>query len=175
MSHMLQRHWHHFSIALLVLSTFWLPLHARAQVPLPEGAVTDLAGVLSPHDRKRLTEVLSSYERETSHQLAVLTVASLSGEPIENFSLRIARAWGLGRKGVDNGILVVLALQERKVRVELGRGFERFISNAQAQQIVNSMFPAFRRGAYAEGLESGIRQLMQEGRAFVAPTVGKGR
>jgi len=111
---------------------------------------------------------LANYERETSHQIGVLLIPTLSGESIESFSLRVANSWKLGQKGLDNGILVTLAMEERAVRIELGLGMERFISNAAAQSIIkNSMVPAFRRGDYAGGLHAGLEQLMSEGRRFV--------
>lgn len=132
--------------------------------------VTDNAQVLTAQEILRLSRVLAEYERETTHQIAVLTVASLGGETIEAFSLRTANAWGLGRKGIDNGILIVLAADEGKVRIELGSGFEPYISNARAQEIINAqMLPAFRDRNYSKGLENGIEVLMKDGRAFTAP------
>ena len=93
---------------------------------------------------------------------------TLSGEKIESFSLRVANSWKLGQKGLDNGILVTMAMKERAVRIELGAGMERFISNTTAQSIINnSMVPAFRKADYAGGLEAGLEQLMREGRRFV--------
>jgi uncharacterized protein len=100
--------------------------------------------------------LLADYHRETHQQLVVLTIPTLSGEPLETYSLRVANTWGLGYKGFDNGILVLLALQERKVRIELGKGMERYISDAQAGSIIEeSMVPAFRKaislGAWRRG------------------------
>jgi uncharacterized protein len=147
---------------------------AQSQTPPPVGSVVDQAAVLSPQERVSLDQLLAGYERETTHQIAVLTVSSLSGEPIERFSLRVANSWGLGRKGVDNGILIVLAPEEHKVRIELGRGFERYISNPRADEIIRSqMLPSFRQQEYFKGLERGIQQLMVDGRAFVAPRLNQ--
>jgi uncharacterized protein len=155
------------TIALLLLA----PASGGAQeqpVPRLEGRVTDVARVLSEADRERVSELLARYERETSHQIGVLLVPTLSGENIESFSLRVANSWKLGQKGLDNGILVTMAMKERAVRIELGAGMERFISNATAQSIINnSMVPAFRKGDYAGGLQAGLEQLMREGRRFV--------
>jgi uncharacterized protein len=138
-------------------------------VPRHEGWVTDTASVLSPSDRSRLSGILDRYYQETHHQLAVLTIPTLSGEPIQAFSLRVANAWGLGQKGVDNGILVTLAMKERTVRIELGRGMQRYISDAMAQTIVNdAMIPAFRQGDFASGLERGLHQLMEKARRYDA-------
>src|ERR1700709_16959 len=90
--------------------------------PRLEGRVTDLATVFSGEQRQRLAGVVASPEEKTSQQIAVLTIPTLSGESIEAFSLRVARAWALGQKGEDNGILVTVALQEHAVRIELGKG-----------------------------------------------------
>jgi len=137
-------------------------------VPPLEGRVTDTTSALSAMDRDRITEMLARYEQETSHQLAVLVVSTLSGESIESFSLRVANAWGLGRTGLNNGILVTLALKEKKVRIELGLGMQKYVSNAMAQFIMgNLMVPAFRNGDYAGGLQAGLEQLMKDGRRFV--------
>ncbi|MEO7050834.1 MAG: TPM domain-containing protein [Rhodanobacter sp.] len=159
-----------FAFILLLFALFSWPLAARDQTPQPSGPVTDLAQVLSAPDALRIARLLLSYQRETSHQIAVLTTPSLGGEPIEVYSRRMAKAWGLGQAGVDNGILIVLAPQDRRVRIELGRGFERYVSNARAAEIVaQDMQPFFKERDYAQGLEHGIRQLMDDGRHFVVP------
>ena len=146
-------------------------LAETSQTPQPAGRVTDLGAVLSPQEIQRIGQSLGNYERETTHQIAVLTVASLSGESIEVFSLRVAKVWALGRKGIGNGILVVLAPKERKVRVELGRGFDQYINDARVQEIISTqMLPAFRQGQFSKGLELGIQQIMREGRNLHSPT-----
>lgn len=156
------------TLGFALVAVLWAPIGAQAQTPLPKGRITDQAVVLSVQDYRRLAQLLATYERETSHQIAVLTVPSLSGESIEAFSLRVAKSWGMGRKGVNNGILVVLAPQERKVRIQLGLGFERYITNARAEEIIRTqMLPPFRQRKYAEGLEHGLTELMAEGRNFV--------
>jgi len=134
-------------------------------VPRLEDRVTDLAQVFSAERKKRLIDELAAYEKETSHQIAVLTVPSLAGEGLEAFSLRVANAWGLGQKDKDNGILLVLAMKERQVRIEVGKGLESTISDERAQEIIQSeMVPAFRQGNYVEGLEKGAHRLMQDAR-----------
>jgi uncharacterized protein len=161
----------HWQLAFAVALFLFAPSIAAADgqtIPRLEGRVTDVARVLSEADRERLNSLLARYERETSHQIGVLLIPSLCGETIESFSLRVANSWKLGQKGLDNGILVTMAMKERAVRIELGVGMERFISNATAQSIINSsMVPAFRKGDYAGGLQAGLKQLMSEGRKFV--------
>jgi uncharacterized protein len=146
-----------------------LALAAHAQpVPPHTGWVNDTAAVFSEPDRARLSKLLADYHRETHHQFAVLTVATLSGETIEAFSLRVANAWGLGYKGHDNGVLVTLAMKERRIRIEFGKGMERHISNAQAQAVIDeTMVPAFKKGDFAGGVEAGLGRLMTLARKFV--------
>jgi len=137
-------------------------------VPSHDGWVNDTANVLSEPDRRRLSDKLSHYHEETFHQLVVLIVPTLSGESIETFSFRVANSWGVGYKGLNNGILVTLAMKEREVRIELGKGMERYISDVKAKSIVDSsMTPAFAKGDFAGGLEHGLDQLMEEARRFV--------
>jgi uncharacterized protein len=98
----------------------------------------------------------------------VLIIPSLGEEKIETFSLRTANVWGLGNKGFDDGILVTLAMKERKERIELGEGMERFISDADAKQILETeMTPRFAKRDFSGGLERGLERLMDEGRRFV--------
>jgi uncharacterized protein len=155
------------AVALLAITSFGGAAERRA-IPQLEGRVTDVANVLSAADRERLSSLLARYEGETSHQIGVLLIPTLAGETIESYSLRVANAWKLGQRGLDNGILVTMAIKERAVRIELGAGFERYISNATAQAIIRrAMVPAFRRGDYAGGLHAGLEELMREGRGFV--------
>jgi uncharacterized protein len=132
---------------------------------------------------ERIAQMLSAHESETSHQLAVLTVPSLDGDSIESFSIRVANQWRLGKKDVDNGILVILAMHERAIRIELGKGFEAHISDAKAAEIMNeSMIPKFATGAFARGLEAGLSRLIEEApedgryaRHFAGPTLTSAR
>jgi uncharacterized protein len=156
-----------FAVALLLFAPFSAAAD-RQSIPRLEGRVTDVAKVLSEADRDRLSSLLARYERETSHQIAVLTIPSLLGESIESFSLRVANSWSIGHKDFNDGILITLAMKERRIRIELGLGMEKFITNATAQSIIEtSMVPAFRNNDYAGGLESGLKQLMKEARKFV--------
>jgi uncharacterized protein len=156
-------------IAIILLLAWAVANGAEGKwVPKHEGWVNDTANVLSSPDRKRLSDMLSRYHQETHHQLAVLTVPTVSGESIEIFSLRVANSWGLGYKGLDNGILITLAMKERMVRIELGKGMQRYISDSTAQSIMDtSMTLAFAKGDFAGGLELGLNRLMEEGRSFV--------
>jgi uncharacterized protein len=136
--------------------------------PVLTGWVNDTVNVLPKPERERLSDLLMNYQKETHHQIAVPTIASLDGESIEAFSLRTARAWGLGLKGRDDGILITLAMKERVVRMELGKRMQNFISNGDAQVIIDAeMTPAFAQGNFSQGLELGLKRLMDEARRFV--------
>lgn len=140
---------------------------AGALVPVPplRGRVNDLAGVLDPAAARRLEAALAAFEAETSHQIAVLTVPSLEGEAIEPFALRVAEAWRLGQAGADNGILVVVAPVDRRARIEVGYGLEGVVPDAIAKRVLEDvMFPHFRRGDFAAGIEAGVDALMAAAR-----------
>jgi uncharacterized protein len=150
-------------------STNTAAVSATTPVPTLKGRVNDTADVLSTEDRERITNLLAGYEKETKHQYAVLIVPTLGGESIESFCLQTLNTWRLGRRGINDGILVCMAMRERQVRVELGYGMERFISNAEAKEIIDTdMTPWFAKGDYAGGLQRGLVRLMDEGRRFVA-------
>lgn len=137
----------------------WVPHHL--------GHVNDHAGVVNAEERAALEAVLNAYRLETTHEIAVLTVSSLRGEAIDAFSLRVANAWKLGRKGSDNGILMTVAPTERQVRIEVGTGMARFISDADAKQIIDeTLLPAFRAGQFGRGITRGVERLMDAARAY---------
>jgi uncharacterized protein len=145
-------------------------------VPPLRGRVNDLAGLLPPERRAALERKLEAFEAETSHQLVVLTVPSLEGEPIEEFSLRVAEAWAPGHRGLDNGILLVVAPQDRALRVEVGYGLEGALPDAVAARIVRDrLIPEFRAGRMAEGIESGVEALLRAARGEEIPPARRPR
>ena len=144
-------------------------------IPVPglNGRVNDATEVLSIEDQERISNLLKEYEKETKHQIAVLIVPTVADEAIESFCLRVAKAWRLGRKGIDDGIVVCLAINDKLVRIELGIGMNRYISNADAQEIVDrDMTPSFAKRDFAGGLERGLKRLMEEGRRLIARNAG---
>jgi uncharacterized protein len=130
-------------------------------VPPLQGRVNDLAGVLPPESRQRLELRLTAYEQKTGHQLVVLTVPSLGGAPVEDFTLRVVEAWKLGRKDRDDGVLLLVAVQDRKIRIEVGYGLEGELPDVLAGRIIRDiMAPAFRRGDPAQGITAGVEAIM---------------
>jgi len=125
--------------------------------------VVDQAGVLYPREIRLMTKRLTELEVKTAHQVAVVTVANLQDRPIEQYSLCLANLWGLGRKGIDDGVLMTIAPSERKVRIEVGYGLEKTITDTEAGEIIEkSMIPAFREGLIGRGISAGIEGIAKE-------------
>ncbi|HTP53240.1 MAG TPA: TPM domain-containing protein [Anaeromyxobacteraceae bacterium] len=152
------------------LAAVWLAagmaLPAAADLPVPPltGPVVDRAGVLDAQWRARLERLSREARAEeggSGPQLQYLLVDSLDGEPIESFSIRVAEAWKIGSRGKDNGVLVVVAVGDHRVRIEVGGGVEGGLTDAQASRIIrNTLAPAFRAGRYGEGLYGAGRQIL---------------
>ncbi len=152
--------------SLLLLASAALAL----EVPPLRGRVNDLAGLLPAERAAALEQTLARFEAETSHQVVLLTLPSLEGEPIESFSLRVAEAWKPGHRGLDDGILVVIAPEDRTARVEVGYGLEGAVPDAVANRVLkDTMFPLFREERMADGVEAGISALMAAARGEVVP------
>lgn len=132
-----------------------------APVPALKQRVTDLTGTLAASDRQALDARLAAWESATGNQLAVLVVPSTKPESIEAYSIRVADAWKIGRKGQDNGALLVVAKDDRKLRIEVGYGFEGVLTDATARRIIaETIAPQFREGRYAQGITRGVEQII---------------
>ena len=130
--------------ALLALAA--LPALALDPPPL-HGRVNDLAGMIGPAAKQQLNAVLADLERTDSTQIAVLTVPSLEGDSLEDFSIRVAEAWKIGQKGKDNGALLVVSKADRKIRIEVGYGLEGRLTDILAGQIIDNVItPRFKAG-----------------------------
>lgn len=138
----------------------WVPCARAADVPRADGWVTDLAGLLSSAEEASLESELEAWKQGSGHELAVLTVPDLGGRPIEEFSLDVARTWGLGRKGENDGALLVVAKADRKMRIEVGRGLEGNVTDLVCGRIIRDILtPAFRRGDFGPGIVQGVRAI----------------
>lgn len=126
-------------------------------VPALRGRVNDYAGILSPDAASRIEQKLAGIERTDSTQIAVLTVPSLEGEVLEEYSIRVAEAWKIGMKNLDNGVILLIARDDRKLRIEVGRGLEGKLTDLLSGRIIrNEITPRFRSGDYDGGIEAGI-------------------
>jgi uncharacterized membrane protein YgcG len=137
---------------LLALATLAL----AADLPKSVGYVNDFAGRLSLSERQALESRLRDYERATSNEVALAIVESLDGDSIDEYANRLFKSWGVGKKERNNGVLLLWAPAERKVRVEVGVGLEGAIPNATAAQIVRTVTTLFRQEEYVRGLNAGV-------------------
>ncbi len=136
---------------------------ARAQVPVPplSGRVVDLTGTLSGEAVTRIEGKLAALEQKKGSQLAVLIVPTTQPEDIEQFGIRVAEQWKLGRKGVDDGAILIVAKADRRVRIEVGYGLEGAIPDAIAKRIVaDTVAPHFKVGDYDGGVEAGVDRMI---------------
>ncbi len=142
-----------FAALLLII-----PCMAHAlDVPALRGRVNDNAGVLTPEAAARIEEKLAGIERTDSTQIVVLTINSLEGEVLEEYSIRVAEAWKIGKKNLDNGVILLIAKEDRKIRIEVGRGLEGKLTDLLSGRIIrNEITPRFRSGDYDGGVEAGI-------------------
>jgi uncharacterized protein len=160
-------------------AAFWLlllPFVAAAAdlVPLPalNARVTDLTGTLSQAQQAELESASTAIEHEKGSQVAILILPTTQPETIEQFGIRLAEAWKIGRGGVDDGVIIIVAKEDRKMRIEVGYGLEGAIPDAVAKRIVAEvMAPQFRQGDFAGGLHSAITALGKQirGEALPAP------
>lgn len=131
-------------------------------VPPLTGRVVDLAHILSAGDREQLTAQLQTQEEKTGNQVAVLILPSLEGESLEDYSHRVATMWKLGQKGVDNGVLLLIALKERKLRIEVGYGLEGRLTDLRSAHIIrNEIVPRFRAGDLPGGVRAGVEAILR--------------
>lgn len=133
---------------------------AEVQVPENDGWVTDLAGLLDDRQEQELELLMESYKRGSTHEIALLTVPDLGGESIERFALEVGRSWGIGGDEKNNGALLVVSRDDRKMRIEVGRGLEGGLTDAISGRIIRDvMAPAFRSGDYPGGIRLGIQAM----------------
>ena len=154
------------SVATLV------PAQQLVPVPALSSPVTDLTGTLTPDQVAALDAKLRAFEQAKGSQIAVLIVATTEPEAIEQYALRVAEAWKLGRKGVDDGALLLVALQDRKVRIEVGYGLEGALPDAIANRIIDEdVVPQFRRGDFHGGIATAVDRMMRvvDGEPLPAP------
>jgi uncharacterized protein len=136
---------------------------AQRQVPAHEGIwVRDEAGILSPQTVRQLESVLKAHRDSTSTQIAVYIVASLDGDDIDSYAVRVFEEWKLGQEKKDNGVLFLVAMQERQMRIEVGYGLEGVLTDAASSRIYrNEVAPYFRQGNYEDGIKAGVVAIIQ--------------
>lgn len=166
-------------IVHILCSVFLLaaPFFAQAQEPLypekPTGFVNDQAGILG--DTTELERTLASFEAETSNEVAVLTIPSTGEVTIEEYAVTLFEKWGIGKRENDNGVLLLVALEDREMRIEVGYGLEGALPDATAKSIItNEITPAFRDGRYADGVNLGVRSIISATEGEYTPSESSG-
>jgi uncharacterized protein len=135
---------------------------AAFETPELAGRVNDYANVIPTSPKIILEERLAEFERETSNQIVVLTVPSLGGESIENAAVKVFEKWKLGQAKTDNGVLFLVAISDRKMRIEVGYGLEGSLTDAVSKLIIqNEVTPRFKKKEYAEGIDAGVSAIMK--------------
>ncbi len=148
------------TLALAVLCVTGIAGFAQ-DLPALTGRVVDNAGLLDAATETRLTARLQAFEQRASDQIVVATIPSLDGGAIEPFANRLFRSWELGHTGEDNGVLLLVVPDDRKMRIEVGYGLEGTLTDLHSKLIIeNTMVPAFRRGAFAEGIEKAVDDII---------------
>jgi uncharacterized protein len=158
---------------LLALLLCW-PVAATAQVAVPplSGRVVDRTGTLSAGDIDTLTQGLKDLERRKGSQVAVLIVPTTQPESIEQFTIRVAEAWKIGRKKIDDGALLVVAKNDHKLRIEVGYGLEGALTDITARRIIDEVIvPRFRTGDFSGGISAGVDRMIRviDGEPLPAP------
>ena len=150
----------HFLAAALAWLCMAGALAAAPTFPPLTGRIVDEAAILSAADRQELTQTLSGLEQKSSDQIVVYVAKSLQGYPIEDFGYQLGRFWKIGQEGTNNGVVLIVAPAERKVRIEVGRGLEGQLTDAMSKLIIqNAIIPAFRRGDFPAGIKAGVRDI----------------
>src|SRR6188508_1672024 len=146
------------TLACLALLLWLTPAVAEPTFPELTGRVVDDAQLLGAADIAELDAGLKALEDKSSDQVVVVTLPSLQGFTIEDFGYQLGRHWGIGTKEKDNGVLLIVAPNERKVRIEVGRGLEPLLTDAMSNIIINgAILPRFRSGDYAGGIKEGVK------------------
>lgn len=159
----------------LFLLVFFLAgsvIHAEVTVPPLTARVTDLTGTLTPSQREALEQELRAFETRQGSQIAVLIVPTTQPEAIEQYALRVAETWKLGRKGVDDGVLLLIARDDRALRIEVGYGLEGAIPDAVANRVIDEIIvPFLKQGDFYGGIQAGVARLIRlvDGEALPPP------
>ena len=140
----------------------WVAAQTLQPIPALSSRVTDLTATLSADQRSSLEEKLAAFERQKGAQVAVLIVPTVKPETIPEYALRVVESWKLGRKGVDDGVLLLIAKEDRKLRIEVGYGLEGALNDATAKRIISeTISPRFKQGDFYGGIDSGLETMLR--------------
>jgi uncharacterized protein len=149
--------------ALLAFFVVLTPAWSAPKFPALTGRVVDDANILSSETKSDLTQKLAALESQTSRQLVIVTIPSLQGYEISDYGYQLGRAWGIGQKSLNNGILFIVAPTEHKTRIEVGYGLEPIVTDAFSSVVIQTqVLPKFRSGDFNAGVEAGADALIQQ-------------
>lgn len=147
-------------ILALLLST--LTADITQYFPKLDGRVVDTANILSTSSKEKLSAILKEHEDKTSNQIVVVTLKSLNSYPIEDYSYQLGRYWGIGQKDLNNGVLLVISMQEKKLRIEVGYGLEGALTDKTSYEIINyTLKPKFKQEQYEAGIFQSVNEIIQ--------------
>jgi uncharacterized protein len=146
-------------VAFAVIVRFCCGLASAQTFPKPSGYVNDFAGALDQPSKQRIEELCRELETKTGAQFAVVTIKSLNGEPIEDYVVKLFQQWGIGKKDQSNGLLLLVAIEDRRTRIEVGYGLEPVITDGYSGEVLRSLRPYFRANQYGPGLYAAVNQL----------------
>lgn len=148
-------------LLVLIFVGFLLFFSGRVLAATPTGFVNDEANVLTAEQKSQLETLAVNFEAQTGNEIAVLITSELKDESIEDMAVRIFEEWGVGKKGEDNGVLILLAVKDREVRIEVGYGLEGDLTDLRSNQIINeTMIPALRQGDYFNALLGAMNRII---------------
>jgi uncharacterized protein len=142
------------TLALMFLATAAFALPSK-----PTGFVTDEAGIIDTATHQGLERSLNQFEKTTTIEIAVVTVPTLGGVSVEEYANKLFHAWGIGKRGSDNGVLLLVAKNDHKMRIEVGYGLESKLNDGQAGEIIRGMVPYFRQGNFSFGISNAVDQI----------------
>ena len=149
-------------LAPLAVGAADAPKDGLVPVPALTSAVTDQTGTLSASERQALESKLRDWEARTTNQLAVLIVPTTAPEPIEQYTLRVAEAWKIGQKGKDNGAILLVAKNDKRIRIEVGYGLEGVLTDVTSRRIIaENIAPEFSKGNFAAGINAGVDRIIE--------------
>jgi uncharacterized protein len=154
---------------------FSVLVQAELKFPTLDGHVVDTADMIDGQSKEHLSQMLRAHEELTTEQVIVVTLPNLQGATIEDYGYQLGRFWGIGQKGKDNGALLIVARDERKVRIEVGYGLEDRLTDVQSSVIINQVItPAFKQGDFVGGINQGTEAILQVlgGDPLAEPVVG---
>jgi uncharacterized protein len=147
-------------LAAILLSCLAVSLAAAPTFPELTGRIVDTANLLTPEDKAAIEAELKAIEDKSTDQVVVVTLTDLGGYAIDDYGYQLGRHWGIGQKTKNNGVLLIVAPKERKVRIETGRGLEAHLTDAMSRIIIeNAILPKFRRGDFSGGIRDGVRDI----------------